>query len=341
MFPTFAETPVVDHSYQLKDIQYHYAQQRALNIETLNIRAGAVTALVGPNGSGKSTLLSILALIRQPSHGHVKFFQERIENRNLDINRKRIGLIQQNPYLLRGSVRKNVELGLRLRGRVKPEGVQTTDQVMQKLGIAMLVARSVSHLSGGEAQRVALARSLVLEPEVLLLDEPFTHLDKGSYQEIETIIDDYAHAQKRTVVFSSHDRLRSQLIADEVFSVVDGRVIKSSLVNLYKGQVDKQNRVFDTGNLHIRLPNVSSLGMHLAIEPAQIVLSHAPLDSSMRNAFEGRIVGLVEESGQVRVTVQTGEQFEVLVTRDSVSLQQLGLGSKVWLSFKSSAVQIF
>ena len=112
-------------------------------------------------------------------------------------------------------------------------------------------------------------------------------------------------------------------------------------MNLFKGHVDKTNYLFNTGNIQIALPDINSMGTQLAIEPAQIVLSNAPLESSMRNAFEGRIVGLVEEGGQVRVTVQAGERFEVLVTRDSVALQHLGLGNKVWLSFKSSAVQVF
>ena len=238
-------------------------------------------------------------------------------------------------------MRKNVELGLWLQGYDRKKRARQIDYVSQKLDISQLIDRSVSHLSGGEAQRIAIARNLVLEPEVLLLDEPFTHLDKGFHTEIENIIDDLAHKQNRTVVFSSHDRLRSQLIADEVFSVVGGRVIKSSLVNLYKGQVDNKKSLFATENIQITLPNTGCSGAHLAIEPAQIVLSNHSLDSSMRNTFEGRIIGLVEENGQVRVTVQAGEQFEVLVTRDSVALQKLGLGNKVWLSFKSSAVQVF
>ena len=329
------------NSFQLKKIQYHYAGQLALDIDTLDIKSAAVTALVGPNGSGKTTLLKLLALIEKPSQGCLSLLEQQIENDNRIPNRKRVRLVQQNPYLLRGSVRKNVELGLRLQSRDKTERTRRSDRTMQKLGIDNIATRSARHLSGGEAQRVAIARTLVLEPEVLLLDEPFTHLDKSFHKDIEAMVDDLAHNQNRTVVFSSHDRLRSQLIADEVFSVVDGRVIKSSLVNLYKGHIDQTNRLFDTGNLQIALPNTNSNGTHLAIEPAQIVLSHGPLDSSMRNAFEGRIVGLVEQNGQVRVTIQAGEQFEVLVTQDSVELQHLGLGNKIWLSFKSSAVQVF
>lgn len=331
----------MDNSYQLNDVQFHYGARQVLDIEGLNVKSAAVTALVGPNGSGKTTLLKLLALIVQPSQGHITLLNQLIVNGNLIQNRKRVGLVQQNPYLLRGSVRKNIELGLRLQSCDKNDRTRQADNVMQKLGVDKLATRSVRHLSGGEAQRVAIARTLVLEPEVLLLDEPFTHLDKGFHKDIEKIVDDLAHHQKRTVVFSSHDRLRSQLIADEVFSVVEGRVIKSSLVNLYKGLVDKTNCLFDTGILQIALPNTSCLGTHLAIEPAQIVLSKELLESSMRNAFEGRVTGLAEENGQVRVTIQAGEQFEVLVTRSSVELQNLGLGNKIWLSFKSSAVQVF
>lgn len=331
----------MDNAYQLNNVRFHYADRQVLDIESLHIKSGTVTALVGPNGSGKTTLLKLLSLVEQPSHGQITLFNKLIENVNLVSSRKRVGLVQQNPYLLRGSVRKNVELGLRLQGCDKHQRITRADAAMQRLAIDKLADRNVRQVSGGEAQRIAIARTLVLQPEVLLLDEPFTHLDKGFHKEIESMVDGLAHNEQRTIIFSSHDRLRSQLIADEVFSVVEGRVIKSSLVNLYRGNVDTASALFDTGKLQIALPSTKSIGTHLAIEPAQIVLSHSYLDSSMRNAFEGRIVGLVEENGQVRVTIQAGEQFEVLVTHGSAESQQLNLGKKVWLSFKSSAVQVF
>ena len=132
-----------------------------------------------------------------------------------------------------------------------------------------------------------------MEPEVLLLDEPFTHLDRSVIDELEALLHAIRDNRSQTVVFTTHDQLRAQTLADNIHSIVDGRMIPASLVNLFEGNLHPPSQIFDTGKLSINVPEGLSDGARLAIEPIHIVLSATPLQSTMRNHFDGRITSLV------------------------------------------------
>ena len=328
-------------AYQLRNLTVDYATTPVLGIAELAIAAGRITALAGPNGAGKSTLLQLLAFARPANTGNFLFFDTVVTPAALPTLGRQVALVQQNPYLLRGSVRANIELGLRLRGIPAPRRGVRVDRMIEMLSLGALALRKVNTLSGGEAQKVAIARALVLEPRVLLLDEPFTHLDRGFHSALENLLAELPRARDCTIVFSSHDLLRAQAIADEVFSLINGDTVRSSLVNLYRGSMAQGGRCFDTGQIQIILAGQHGQGTHLAIEPAHIVLSNNCLDSSIRNSFPGRISALTEAHGQVRVGVEAGEHFEALITHAALRQQGFSLGHQVWLSFKSSSVRVF
>lgn len=328
-------------AYELSQVAHDYGGPSVLDIPSLSIAAGCVTALVGPNGAGKSTLLHLLAFIERPRRGSIRFFGEPAAGRRAVGLRRRVGLVAQNPYLLRGSVRNNVELGLKLRHAPLAERRARVEEVLRQVGVAELGARSARALSGGEGQKVALARALAVDPEVLLLDEPFTYLDPASVDEVEDLITRVGHAEGRTVVFTTHDLVRGQALADRVLSLVAGHLMATSLVNLFRGRVDPERGVFDTGRITIELPDGARAGTHLAIDPRDIVLSRQPLESSMRNRFEGRVTSIAEENDRVRVTVTAGERLHAVITRASLAEQRLELGAPVWASFKSTAVEVF
>ena len=139
---------------------------------------GEILSVIGPNGAGKSTLLQVMGLLRRPSEGQVFFDGQEVTNSSdLVALRRRMALVLQEPLLFRGAVFDNVALGLRLRGVPRSETKKRAELWLAKLNITHLASQSVSKLSAGEAQRVNLARSLVLNPEVFLLDEPFASLD--------------------------------------------------------------------------------------------------------------------------------------------------------------------
>lgn len=329
----------MNSAYTLKDISFAYGKSPVLTIPELEIPKGEITALVGPNGSGKTTLLYLLAFLETPQAGEICFLGEKATEKNLLALRRRTGFLSQNPYLFRGSVFANVECGLKVRGVSAQERKKRVLAALDCVGFSGIENRSIGCLSGGEAQRVALARVLVLNPEVLFLDEPATYMDRESVALTKRIVLDLNKEKKTTVVFTTHDIIKGYSLAHQVLSLIQGRLVPASLANLFMGKVCES--YFDTGRIRIHLPAGMEEGTHICIEPASIVLSKESLASSMRNAFRGRIVAISEENGKVRVKVESGERFQTLITAKSLDLLDLHLGDEVWLSFKSTAVKVF
>ncbi len=210
--------------YKLNNIQFSYADKKVLDIEQQVFEQGIITALVGANGAGKSTLLGLLSFISDAEVGEIEFSGEKVTKSNQASLRKSIGLIQQNPYLIKGSVIKNIELGLKFR-HVKPEVRESMAKDMLRiLKIENLADRSVKSLSGGEAQKIAIGRTLVLDPKVILLDEPFTYLDREFVDEFELLMKKLKNEQNKTIIFTTHNQLQAQDLSDQVFSIVDGHL---------------------------------------------------------------------------------------------------------------------
>lgn len=330
-------------AYTLNNVSFRYpgAAEAALSVQHLEIPANRVTVLVGPNGSGKSTLLGLLAFLHAPESGEFLYLGKEVSTGRLRDYRRRVGLVPQNPYLLHDSVARNIEIGLKLRGTAAHKRQALVQTVMEQLGLEQLADRPARELSGGEGQKVAIARALVLDPEVLLFDEPFTYLDKSIVAEFEQLIGVIREHRSQTIILSSHDQIRAHALADQVVTLFEGRIAPTSLINHFQGEVDQDNHLFKTGRLDIEIPEDIHAGRHAAVEANQIVISPAPLKSSMRNHFEGRITSLHEQHGLVNVNVQAGENFNVLITRAALRELDCHLGDNVTVSFKSSAVKVF
>ena len=205
-----------------------------LRVEKLDIQHGEVLAVVGPNGAGKSTLLLSLARLLKPEQGKIFFNNTQAENTSIrsassasesdTAYRRRIALVMQDPLLFDTSVFENVASGLRFRGMSKDEIRQKVPLWVERLGISHLSQRRASELSGGEAQRVSLARALVLEPEFLLLDEPFSSLDPPTRS---SILDDLGALLKETsttTLFVTHDLPEAAQLADRMAIVIENRL---------------------------------------------------------------------------------------------------------------------
>jgi tungstate transport system ATP-binding protein len=326
-------------AYRLDHVVCSYGSRPVLSIDRLEISRGKITALIGPNGAGKSTLLELLAFLRQPEGGSMTFLSQPVKGRRLIALRRRVGWVAQHPYLLAGTVQENVELGLRLHGFSSSEQRIRAERALQRVELAALAGRPARRLSGGEAQKTALARALAPEPDVLLFDEPFTYLDQASLVTVQGLMVDYAKDAEKTVVFSTHDQLHGLALADEVVSLIDGKPVHTPLINLFRGRV--RHGHFETGAISIHLPNGVVQGQHASVDPTEIVLSAHPLASSIRNRFQGRVVAIAEECGRVRITVQAGETFHALITGESLNELGLHLGKHVWVNFKATAIKVF
>ncbi|MCK5831816.1 MAG: ABC transporter ATP-binding protein [Methylococcales bacterium] len=218
--------------YHLNHIQFTYTKKTVLDIEKLEIKANTITALLGNNGAGKSTLLKILAFLESPSQGQITYKNEISTVASLLSLRKQIVLVAQKPYLLRGTVLDNVLLGLKFRSISTKLAIKQATEALELVGLSTFLDRQVAELSGGEAQKVALARALALQPKVLLLDEPFSHLDQKSIKHLSKLIATFSNHKGRSVIFSTHDQLHATTLANKTICLLSGQCVEMTEIQI-------------------------------------------------------------------------------------------------------------
>ena len=192
--------------YRLQSIRKRYGSNVALDVEELTIAEGRLYTLTGANGAGKSTLLSILAFLTPPTSREIFYAGKRVDwnHGSVEDYRRKVTLLHQSPYLFVGSVHDNVAFGLKVRGIPGEEQRRIVDRALDGVGLQGFRDRKARELSGGEAQRVAMARALALNPEVLLLDEPLANIDRETAGLLKTVIASLP-ARGTTVVMTTHD----------------------------------------------------------------------------------------------------------------------------------------
>ena len=209
---------------QITDLRVRRDGRPVLSIDRLRIERGEVLAVLGPNGAGKTTLLLVLARLLKPDQGRVVFDSQAGAPTTELAYRRRISVVMQDPLLLDRSVFDNVAAGLRFR-RLPGEDVRRrTESWLAKLNISHLRDRPGLKLSGGEAQRVALARAFVLEPELLLLDEPFSSLDTRARLALCSELQRLLSETRTTTIFITHDSTEVQGLVTRSVWLEDGRL---------------------------------------------------------------------------------------------------------------------
>ncbi|MDH5358289.1 MAG: ATP-binding cassette domain-containing protein [Gammaproteobacteria bacterium] len=326
-------------SYQLNNIKVHRNEQCVLDIPQLTLPAHKCIALLGDNGAGKSTLLDVLAFTSQPSEGEVLLADQKTAFPLSSRQRRTIGYVSQHPFLLSGTVTDNIQLALKLQGIDRQHRPELTQQALNLVNLNHLAKQAANTLSGGELKRAAIARAIAYQPDILLLDEPFSHLDQNHIQQLERIIEKLAQQPGKTVIFSTHNRLQGLALADTTINLVAGKTTSAPLLNLFHGRL--HDHIFDTGRLEIHTTSELGNARHIAIDPLEIIISTHELQSSMRNHFMGRLTLIAEEANTVRLTIDCGERFHAIISPESLLSLNLTLGDNIWLSFKSTAVTVF
>jgi tungstate transport system ATP-binding protein len=209
---------------ELSDLLVFRGDQPALELDRLAIERGEVLAVVGPNGAGKSTLLLTLARLLEPQRGSIQFGGQAADSLAPTEYRRRLALVMQEPLLFDTSVIENAAMGLRFRGVSKEAIQRIVPRWLKKTGVAHLANKRASEISGGEAQRVSLARALVLEPELLLLDEPFAALDPPTREAILQDLASLLGQTKTTTVFTTHDLREAEQLSDRMAVIIGGRL---------------------------------------------------------------------------------------------------------------------
>jgi tungstate transport system ATP-binding protein len=349
----------------LRDVQVRRRSGHILQVPQLDVFAGEVLAVIGPNGAGKTTLLMVLALLERPSQGEVLFEGESVRGRELSL-RRRMAVVFQEALLLRRSVLDNVATGLGLRGVPRRERRERALRWMERFGIAHLARRGTRNLSGGEAQRASLARAFALEPEVLLLDEPFTGLDQPTREALLEELAGVLAETGLTTVFVTHDRDEAVRLGHRVAVLLGGRLRQvGPAAEVFAAPVDEEVAAFvgvetmvpgravgDAGGLarlevagHVveavaKAPLTPELLVCLRPEDVVLAAPDGVIASSARNRLPGVVTRVVPAGAQARVTVDCGFPLVAVVTRQSVEELGLVVGTRVVASFKASAVHL-
>jgi len=342
-------------------------QQFVLDVPQLEVPAGTTLAVLGPSGSGKSTLLSTLALLLRPDAGQILYDGVEVSHRDRE-TRQQIAALFQRPYLFRGSVEANVAYGLKLRKVSTQERRRRIADILERVGLSGYGGRSVITLSGGEAQRVAMARALVLEPRVLFLDEPMSNLDALIKMQLTEDFARILRAEKVTTVYVTHDQSEAATVSDRIAILRAGRIVRigtaDDVISLptddwvagfigmeppLEGRVvANESGVAEIDCGDVRMFAVSELpvgtSVLAAVRPEDVLLFEADAEiplTSARNRFRARVVDVGARATTVRVVVESGcVRLAATVSRASAMELRLEPGREVIAMFKATATRV-
>ncbi|MDF2947927.1 MAG: tupC [Bacillales bacterium] len=216
---------MVNEIIKLNCISYERNNKKIIAIDNLSFDRGAIYGLIGPNGAGKSTLIKVASLLDSPTTGEINFDGQIITNNKIPLElRRKISVVFQQPLMLSDSVYNNISVSLKLRGYSRFEIRHKTEYWMEQFGISHLSNRNAKNLSGGEAQRVSLARAFVTDPEILFLDEPFSALDLPTKRVLIKDIEKVLSTTNITTILVSHDYNEIKYLCNKVVLLVDGKI---------------------------------------------------------------------------------------------------------------------
>lgn len=356
---------------ELRDAVVLRGSRPVLTVDHLAIADGVTLALVGPNGAGKSTLLLALASLIHLARGELSFRGIPVGRSTELTYRRRIGLVLPDPLLLDTSVLANVAAGLRFRGISSAEVGRRVTDWLERLDVAHLRDRPARQISSGEAQRVSLARALVLEPDLLLLDEPFASVDAASRARLLDDLEGLLRETRVASVIVTHDLDEAVRLGDRIAVMIAGRirqvdppeqVLSAPFDEDVAAFVGAETRlpgrvmsardgiaVVDVGASHIEAVSALPPGRAVlcCLRPEDVTLwsaepqaAPARAMSSARNQLPGRVSRIVTQGSLVRVSIDCGTPLVASITRASAAEMGLAEGSTVVVSFKASAVHL-
>ena len=328
----------------------------------LDIKSGEYFIILGPTGAGKTVLLEAIAGLYPVLEGEV--WTDGREVTRLNPEKKGMGIVYQDqalfPHL---SVEENIAFGLKVKKCSKEERKAKIAAMADTVGIPHLLKRSPVTLSGGEKQKVALARALVIEPKVLLLDEPLGALDPETRERMQRELREVHRRVKVTTIHVTHDFEEAVALGHRVAVLNDGSIAQvgtpeeflrhpsSEFVarfalsrNIFTGRAeDGENghALIDIGGVRLRAITESRGEVRLSLRPEDILISREPLQSTARNCFQGTVTEVADRGSVVYVTVTLPPDFVCLITRQALDELELREGVRAWITFKASAIHVF
>lgn len=353
---------------ELSEITKTYDGKNVIDTISLSVKKGEIFGLIGPSGAGKSTILKIINLLETPTHGSYRFegvlHTKKEKDRNPAI--KKMAMLFQKPVMFKASVEDNVAMGLKFRGVPENERKPRIESALREVGLEGYGPRSAKTLSGGEAQRVAMARAIVVSPDLLLLDEPTANLDPRTTRVIEEIILRLNREHGMTIIMCTHDLVQGQRLCHRIGVVIDGRMQQvgtpvrifhhpdSQSVAHYVGMENVFGcRVIscESGVIVLESGGVSLLSVSDIPVGSQVTACFRAEDvtlfvgevgtTSARNLLTGTITDIGPHGPYIAVRVHCGIPVTAFLTQSTVDDLSIREGSTVTVSVKASAVHAF
>jgi len=336
-----------------------------LNDISFDVQDGDYFVLLGPTGGGKTVLLESIAGLRPIENGQIKINGRDVTS--LTLEKRRIGFAYQDYAIYRHlSVRDNISFGLMWRWKTRREINEAIDRVVELLGIEDLLGKHPGFLSGGESQKICLARAIAIKPDLLLLDEPLSAVDPESKEDTERELKELHDRLRLTTIHVTHDFEEAIALGDHVAVMIGGRMLQigipeqvfrnpnSELVarflltrNIFEGVVQDVQDGSDGQSYFClneeKLAVVTALRgkRHASIRPEDILISREPQSSSALNGLLGTITRIDDRGSVAYVTVNVPPEFVCLVPHPSIEEMGLEEKQKVFITFKTSAMNVF
>jgi tungstate transport system ATP-binding protein len=328
------------HIIELEKIYKNYENLQVLKDINMKFKKGTSTALVGPTGSGKTVLLRLIDLLEKPSSGNVYFEgvnSNESSNTRLKI-RRQMGMVFQKPLAFKASVYDNVAFGLKIRGDKKD--IETrVKETLETIGLKGYENRNALKLSGGETQRLALARAMITDPKLLLLDEPTANLDPISTNKMEELITKINQEFETTLIMTTHDLSQGQKLADRMVILNDGHILQSGkpeevfrkpknkfvadfvgIENVMGGEAKE----IGDGMVSIKTDSITIFtltekrgNVNLSIRPDEITISKEKIKTSARNSIQGEVQEIIDTGSLIRLIINASKLFTVFIIHES------------------------
>ena len=333
--------------YEMKGLKQVFDDRTVLDIDHLEISAGRSCALLGPNGCGKTTLLHILAFLRRPACGVVRFRDREVDwrERSLTVLRRQVALVNQHPIMFTNTVLNNVEYGPRIRSVPSGDRRKLAEECLDRVGMREFASRPAHLLSGGETQRVAIARALACSPEVLLFDEPTAGVDVENQAVIEGIIREIRKEKGISVVFSTHKRLEASRLAQDRIFLFEGKLTGPGGENLISGTVVKRNGrtvcvIGEKVELELPADRLGPARVFIKPEGIRILRPDQEPHSPSQDLVSAEVMQLTADGEYVKVLLDIGVPIRTLLSREEARQSRFLVGDMVRLLFEDGAVQL-